>query len=152
MRWIRTALLHVIVWLTSSAVVIAGLPNVQCRCPSSGTKPASSAPAAKCCCCGVAAADNDDGTPPSCCHPSQTPTKESNEPAFRATDCEKAIVQPHDVTGLNSDKGFQPTNVDASSITALLNIGSEASTVSRQADVAAPPPRNLQLVLQHFLI
>jgi hypothetical protein len=153
MRWIRTVLLHVIVWLTSAAVVFAGLPQLQCRCPSSAIQPAPAAPAAaKCCCCGLAAAEDDDETPPSCCHPSESPKKESNEPAFRATDCEKALVQPHDVTGLNSDKGFQPTNVDTSSISAVLNIGSEVSTVSTQTDVASPPPRNLQLVLQHFLI
>jgi len=100
----------------------------------------------------MAVAENDGETPPSCCHPSDTPAKESNEPAFRATDCEKAIVLPHDVTGLKSDKGFQPTNVDVSSVTAVLSVGNDLTTASAQADVAAPPPRNLQLVLQHFLI
>jgi hypothetical protein len=101
----------------------------------------------------MAVADNDDGTPPSCCHSSATPTKESNEPAFRATDCEKAIVLPHDAAGLNnSDKGCQPTNVDATPFTIVTCIHGNLSAVSAQADVAAPPPRNLQLVLQHFLI
>src|SRR5437870_1512874 len=95
MHWLRLILLHVVVWLTAAATLLAGIPQLQCRCPSGTVMPACPAPAApaSCCCCTDVAEDSDE-TPPSCCHPTPAQPGESTDPNIGRNACQKAVVEP----------------------------------------------------------
>jgi|GEM_PF-6339520 len=154
MRWLRKALLHSLVWLTAAATLLAGTPQLQCRCPSGGAKAAcvvSPVAVDACCCCSKAPDDQD--PPPSCCHAPQLPQNDGNGTAFRHDGCQKALVQPPDVTA-------QRTSIDgptlgSGTVAALVHLSSAANPPAKSSIVdlpPLPPPIDWQLVLQHFVI
>jgi hypothetical protein len=151
MRWLRTILSQLFVYLTAAATILAGTPMVQCACPRGSMKAARLAPAPeKCCCCSK---DSRQQNPlPSCCQQLQTPEDDGNSPAYRHDGCQKIVVQPHDAAAPKVDGNFHDitANIVSGDVAAH-----EDSIPIHSATIDAPPsppPIDLQLVLQHFVI
>ena len=153
MAWLRKALLHSIVWLTVAATVLAGTPQVRCCCSSGAMKAICLAPVdvEKPCCCCVAVADEEE-TRPSCCQEPAT-TDEATGPVLGHDSCHKTLIQPADATAQRGNVEVQQfANQFVAEFDYLVSICTKISHSRGAASPRLPPPIDLQLVLQHFLI
>lgn len=148
MRRLRKALLHLSVWLTAAGTLVAGVPHLQCRCPGGLVQPVDSP---SCCCC-VAAAEAEDA-PPSCCQKPPASKDQATGPTFRHDECQKALVLPPDATVQRAEVEFQQLSVELGVVMDRTTNEVGAPIDSVHVDMPPlPPPIDLHLVLQHFVI
>jgi hypothetical protein len=153
MRKLRAVLVHCVVWLTAATTLLAGTPHLQCRCPNGLLKPVcfASVNVEACCCCGVVQ-DQDDEAPPSCCQSTHAKATEAAGATFRPSGCQKTLVEPHSATWHRTAwaEPQQTVNIwayaDFSAVMIVRAVNSTTLTYT------LPPPLDLHLVLQHFVI
>ena len=151
MRRLRKVLLHSFVWLTAASTLLAGTPQVQCAC-AGPVKALGSASAGDepCCCC--TAKPNDESVPPSCCHPSSAPKDDLAGPTIRQNECRKVLVRPAAATVQRTTAPCLPLATLAQFALPNFVDATVAQGNFFTTDLPLPPPVDVHLVLQHFLI
>jgi hypothetical protein len=170
MYQLRRLSLAVLVWLTAAMTLVASTPHFSCRCPDGRVKPfcfGLPSKKAMCCCngsccapdveCGKTCCSNQNAPARSCCcqHTGQGHAKSANTGTFaRAACCTKTLV-PQESRSLSRPESKVAKDL---SFGALLT----AEAKPRQSFVTAihrlrqdherPPPTDLVVTLQHFLI
>ena len=161
-------------WLTAVMTLVAGLPHFQCQCPNGSVKPfcfgvfcSSSG-----CCCGDACSPspkdthgNPKAAPPRkgrlpCCgaaHCSQSKPKPSDgRPRVEGRGCQRSLAQQQHLAPSVQAKAPDDTGAPASAVlipTALSSLASARSAADVNClHLAAPPPPDLVILLQRFVI
>jgi hypothetical protein len=185
---IRRTALVALVWLTAASTLLAGLPQLECLCPSGQctTSPQGPAPreGGRCCCGSCCAAGQGGEKPPkrmSCC--SQNDTEQQTKPAspeskaaagrradsagqgkpgpeqarLQRPGCTAQLVQPEAFTSASAnpdaDGSLGPVLAAALPV-CLCPPVSPGAAAGRTCWLAycIPPPTDLVIALQHFLI
>jgi hypothetical protein len=173
MRRLRRLSLTLLVWLTAAATLVAGTPRLVCTCPNGRVKPYcfGSADSKTGCCCGGECCGNACGphrrnhpeqpvtTPAccghcSCCGSSAAPQKSG--PLVSSRCCARSTARPDPSTIPSSDRGV----AKATSSVLLLTPGGSphrhpdpvAADFRQRPDHQRPPPTDLVIAFQHFLI
>jgi hypothetical protein len=161
-------------WLTAVMTLVAGLPHFQCQCPNGAIKPfcfgvfcSSSA-----CCCGNGSSGGPKdsrrnarpvagrkGRPACCCGRTNSlakPKDSGGPPCVDGKGCQKSLTQqqqfaPTTPTKIVHDPGAADPALCTSAALALLASARTPDEVSR-LHFADPPPPDLVIVLQRFLI
>jgi hypothetical protein len=160
-------------WLTAITTLVAGLPHFQCQCPNGSIKPfcfgvycSSSG-----CCCGDVCSGGPKDSPcnakaaparkgrPACCggHSGGRPApQDSGPPQLEGKGCQKSLAQqqqlaPSSVTKIAYDRGVAHAAYLASPAFTPLDSARTGTDVGG-LHLAAPPPPDLVIVLQRFVI
>ncbi len=160
--------------LTALTTLVAGLPHFQCQCPNGAIKPfclGVFCSSSGCCCgdacsgtpknprCNAKSAPGRKGRPACCCaHPSSQPTPRRSDgpPGVEGRGCQKSLAQqqqlaPSAPSTVGHDHGAANPTLFAPA--ALTQLGSaRPATEINGLHLAAPPPSDLVIVLQRFLI
>jgi hypothetical protein len=163
------------IWLTAFAVMFAGLPHFRCLCPSEYAKPISlNGPfqiskccnAGSCCSSSIQVTDRSDDLstaseakrPCCCCHGSsaQKPDKNNQHDQLNSSGCKRTLIEAD--PALPSSQ--QPVNDCLTAGVLIADAAPSLLDLSRQAgdfllpwqSHAEPPPTDLVLTLQHFVI
>ena len=160
-------------WLTAVMTLVAGFPHFQCQCPNGSIKPfcfgvfCSSTG----CCCNVCSggpkgycrtgkgAVLGKGRAACCCRhtsSSSVPGSSSGAPGVQATGCQKSLVQhQHFVTSASIKVTHNRVAFDSilPAFTTFSRLDPARAMAAKQGlHSAAPPPSDLVIVLQRFLI
>jgi hypothetical protein len=160
------------VWLTAITTLVAGLPHFQCQCPDGSIKPSCIGvfcSSSGCCCGDVCCGAKDSslnagavragkGRPACCAHRFSQPTPDPSDrtPRVEGRGCTNSLAQQQQLS-----PSAQPKVVDDRSVahrafltrTAVAPLGSSRhGTDAGGLHLAAPPPPDLVVVLQRFLI
>jgi hypothetical protein len=161
-------------WLTAIMTLVTGLPHFQCQCPNGAVKPfcfGIFCSSSGCCCgdvCSGGAKDsrsNARAVPtrkgrPACCraHADSRPTPKHSDgpPRVEGRGCHKTLAQqqqlaPSDATKIVHDEGAADLAVLTSTIRTPFGSARNGTAVNG-LHLAAPPPSDLVIVLQRFLI
>lgn len=165
------------VWLAAVTTLVAGLPHFDCVCPNGTHKPfclgvssprtgcccggscCSSSSGGKCCCQAQDSSADAQANQSSCCESQRKPSSETPSKGIRVNNscCQKTAVAAEFI-------GFSPTNESAkqsmtAGFSALLPQLSFALTEPMAGSSSfpwscygLPPPTDLVITLQHFLI
>jgi hypothetical protein len=157
------------VWLTALLTLVAGLPRVECHCPSGRIKPfclgflfpggccaaeASSSPSG--CCAPADEGRSGEDVPSCCCHASSASAKDTtHETGIAAGRCTRTLTGPDGL--VTATREAAPTVVlaclDFLFPGAPTTIPSEnQGRPSRQGHSLAPPPTDLVTVLQRLTV
>jgi hypothetical protein len=153
MYYVRRALMHLLVWLTAAATLLAGTPHVQCRCPDGTFKPVCFAPVGMetCCCCSESGEPEE--TPPSCCQETMKQQQTPQGPTFGHDGCQRILVEPSPVTSERTDAPTQQAvAVAIASVACFQAVTIPEPATNPMSSASVLPSLDLQLVLQHFVI
>lgn len=163
MASLRRALFVLLTWTTAASTLLAGLPHSVCGCPESPAKSSKRTPeqSRECCCGGCCPA----GEPHPCCRDSagsrqqaevsmSTPEKAPAGPVAEPSRCQKAPAQAASTSileksGTEMKRSLEP--LAKSPILVALGLLPESHSEAAPA-TQAPPPTDLVIALQHFLI
>jgi hypothetical protein len=164
---LRRTLLAVLVWLTAATTLVAGVPHFDCLCPNGDRKPFCLGLASKAtsCCCGGACCGTGGGASccqaqASCCsHHKATSAKRPSNKHYQIgrTGCQRSLVltlcaavTPGRPT---TDEGFPALRLAAVPAPAVLSVLPIRGTwLLTWRHYRLPPPPDLIVTLQHFLI
>jgi hypothetical protein len=175
MRWLRKTFLSALVWLTAATTLVAGAPHFTCRCPDgrvklfclgSAFKKSGCCCNGECCCakagtacrCTKTSAPDPKPVKASCCcgrHGEPAPkVRAQTGGSFTASCCTKTLVQP-DLSTFQYPE--EPALKDATLAVLLAPqppvIGAAPSEPCFfRLEHQRPPPTDLVIALQHFLI
>jgi hypothetical protein len=161
-------------WLTAVMTLVAGLPHFQCQCPNGSIKPfcfGVFCSSTGCCCNNVCSgapkgvyrngrgAAQGKGRAACCCRNTGSPSaprSSSGTPQVQATGCQKSLVQhQHFVTSASTKVTHNRGAIDSilPAFTTFSRLDPARATAAKQGlHSAAPPPLDLIIVLQRFLI
>jgi hypothetical protein len=162
------------VWLTAITTLVAGLPYFQCQCPNGSIKPScigAFCSSSGCCCGDVCSGGRKDsrcnsraipvrkGRPASCCaYANSRPTSKHSDgsPRVEGRGCQKSLAQqqqlaPSAATKIVHDGGAADPAVLTSTIPTPLGSARTGAQMNG-LHLAAPPPHDLVILLQRFLI
>src|SRR5262245_11612007 len=148
MYWVRTIAWHALILLQSVSTLVAGTPQVRCRCSYFATP----APTSPVCCCEPAKTQAET---PSCCSAPADRSAPSNDGAPAAGDrpCQKTIMSPA-AAMLERSEIKSPT--DPGAALGVMWIAESLSQVGMVrvslTPFRAPPAPDLQLLFEHFVI
>jgi hypothetical protein len=174
MRRLRKTSLAALVWLTAAMTLVAGTPHFTCRCPSGRVKPFCLGSALKqsgCCCngeccCASAAAGGCGNTSASdakpveasgCCGRHDGPAPKVPAQAggsFTASCCTKTLVRP----GVSTSQHPEKPVLNSAALAVLLALQPPVSWAAPaepcffRPEHQRPPPTDLVIALQHFLL
>ena len=152
MRRLRRALVHTFVWLTAATTLVAGTPQVQCGC-AVAAMPAQNATVGEepCCCCVPKPAV--DTVSRSCCHSMSASKDDFAGPTIRSNECQKIVVQPADAAVQRTSAECQHSAVIAGFTATNFSTATVVQVGAVNVDLPPlPPPIDVHLVLQHFVI
>ncbi len=166
-------------WLTAIMTLVAGLPHFQCQCPNGSIKPfcfGIFCSSSGCCCGDVCSGAGRGGvTPPlrgnvravpgrkgrpACCCPRpvsrSTPQHSDGPPRVENRGCRKSLAQqqqlaPSSATKIVHDRGAVDTALLTPPARTPLDSARTGTDVGG-LHLTAPPPPDLVIVLQRFLI
>ena len=160
-------------WLTAIMTLVASLPHFECQCPNGSIKPfcfGVFCSSSGCCCgdvcsgapkgsrCDAGPAPARKGRPACCCgHSGGRPApQDSGPPRLEGKGCQKTLAQQQQLAASAPTKVVHDRGVAHAALlapTALGPVGSAHTGAERNGlHLAAPPPPDLVIVLQRFLI
>ena len=161
-------------WLTAVMTLVASLPHFQCQCPNGSIKPfcfGVFCSSTGCCCNNVCSggpkgfcrsgrgAALGKGRAACCCSHSGSPSASgsaSGKPQVQATGCQKSLAQQeHFVTSAFAKVTHNRVAFDSivPAFTTFSRLDTARTLAAKQGlHSAAPPPTDLVIVLQRFLI
>jgi hypothetical protein len=161
-------------WLTAITMLVAGLPHFQCQCPNGAIKPFCFVvvySSSGCCCsdacsgapkdsrCNPEAASSRTGRPACCCAHSRgrrTPQDSGGAPRLEGKGCQKTLAQQQQFAPAAATKSVNERCVAHAVCVASVAVTpcgpAGAMTNLGGLHLAAPPPPDLVVVLQRFLI
>jgi len=169
---LRKAVRVLAVWMTAGMIILAGIPHLDCVCPNGHHKPfclGSSSEGG--CCCGGACCSASDGGGGCCCHASrqavqvqtehqsccgQEQGQQSEDPSapdaqLHNTGCKRTLAEAV-LVAIAPAKPTVPASLPVSAeLTVALSFSHSASCWLLWPNFH-PPPTDLVVALQHFLI
>jgi hypothetical protein len=161
-------------WLTAVMTLVASLPHFQCQCPNGSVKPfcfGVFCSSSGCCCgdvcsggpkdsqCNSKATPARKGRAPCCCaHPisKAQPKSSDGPPCIEGRGCQKSLAQQQPFAPLAPTKGVHGLGTaDQTLLSAAIPtpLGSaRPGTEMSVLHLAVPPPSDLVILLQRFLI
>jgi hypothetical protein len=161
-------------WLTAVMTLVTGLPHFQCQCPNGSIKPycfGVFCSSTGCCCNNVCSggpkgfcrngrgAAQGKGRAACCCRNTgslSAPGSSSGKPQVQTTGCQKSLVQQqHFVNSASTKVTHNRGAIDSilPAFTTFSRLDPARNTAAKQRiHSAAPPPLDLVIVLQRFLI
>jgi hypothetical protein len=161
-------------WLTAIMTLVAGLPHFQCQCPNGAVKPfcfGIFCSSSGCCCRDACSSGSKEcrptqkaipdkkGKAPCCCgragrQPTRAPA--GAKPEVQTRGCAKSLAQQQNLAPAGAAKAVHDQGAAEPLFPAALTFA-QVDSAPRGADcgrihLTAPPPFNLVVVLQRFLI
>ena len=171
MRSLHRTALVALIWLTAASTLLAGLPHFECACPAARPQPASpdaKAKAAGCCCsCCVAPPGEPEAQRPCCrpesqqprpAKPKQTAKAPAGAPELTQSRCAKTLPPASDsvtaAVAKTDAAGWHTPELLAQAATGPDATLSVCGLPCRLPWLIAhePPPTDLVITLQHFVI
>jgi hypothetical protein len=156
------------VWLTAVMTLVAGIPQVECRCPRELLQPNAPGQASTACCCGKACSP---GAPCCCQTPADTPVEQAQKHEVvqhqgpQAQNTQQELNQPQCVKALAHPETYSPSPATAihggdatpganlsTSVVPVVVVPGTAHGLSSWAGQALAPPPDLVTLHQHFVI
>jgi hypothetical protein len=156
------------VWLTAAMTLVAGMPQIECRCPREVLKPHASGQACPACCCGEGCSPN----APCCCQshggapveqtqmhevvPHRSRQAQGTQQELNRPQCVKALAQPETysptpATTIHGDYTTPGAYLPTAGVAVVAGPG-RVRGLSSWGGQPLSPPLDLITLHQHFVI
>jgi hypothetical protein len=162
------------VWLTAFLTLLAGLPHFRCQCPTENAQPISLStpfPVGKCCAAGSCCPSSPERSDrsgefvtasqtkrPCCCHATSEPntSKDGRHSQLKSLTCNRTLTDVAPALPSSQQKASENLVVEllvSDFAPPSLDVSLQAGySVSPWQSYSQPPPTDLVVTLQHFLI